>query len=217
MGILEVAQTAQTQLDELCAETGLPACELHVAVFTGKPDGWGIVFRPTWFGNLFMFPTLELSVTEDGMVMEPGDGSELLRRDGFYNACSNRAAELAPPKTDPYAFNSEYAIRDAGGWMVRGDERVRDVGMHAMAIVSRSGSAQAWIRDKREGACRTVIDSPRSVPPEHKVLAVLPNGVYWATQSDGPWIVSTSIGDREYPGFEDSVRAAVALATKTQP
>ncbi len=53
MGILEVAQTAQTQLDELCAETGLPACELHVAVFTGKPDGWGIVFRPTWFGNLF--------------------------------------------------------------------------------------------------------------------------------------------------------------------
>ena len=215
MGIIEVAQTAQTQLDELCAETGLPASELHVAVFAGNPDGWGIMFRPTWFDNLFMLPTLGLSVAEDGAVVDSGDNDELLRRDEFYDACRARAAELVPPEPPP--FDAEQAIRDAGGWMVRGDERVRDVGMHAMAIVSRSGSAQAWIRDKREGACRTVIDSPRSVPPEHKVLAVLPNGVYWATQSDGPWIVSTSIGDREYPGFEDSVRAAVALATKTQP
>lgn len=228
MGILEVAQTAQTQLDKLCAETGLPASEVHIVVFTAKPVGWAIKFRLKQFDNLFMQPSSELEVTEDGTVVVCFDNDELLRRDEFINACRARVAELAPPEPSP--FDAEQTIKDAGGWMVPDNWQVLAVGTACDALVKDGAHGEIKRRFDGSEAVVTVgmIVNPRSIVQGTTVLAVLPRGVLVCVDPDDlregrnlePYFVTWVDGEKHFMHFDtldDAVRAAVALAVEGQP
>ncbi len=215
MGILEVAQTAQTQLDKLCAETGVPENELRIAVFTAKPDGWIVSYRLKQYDDLFMQPIYELRVTEDGTV-QGCDDNELLRRSEFEDACRARAAELAP---EPEPFDAEQAVRDAGGWIVPGKWTVVAVGTNGDALIV--DGARGEIKRRAHGYDEPwsvgMIADPRAANREHIVYAVLPGGVYVSEREDlSSVFVSTPDTQRSFDTFDDAVRAAVALATETQ-
>lgn len=221
MGILEVAQTAQTQLDRLCAETGLPASEVHMVVFTAKPEGWAIKFRLKRFDNLFMQPSSELEVTEDGTVVDCADDDELLRRAEMVDACRARAAELVPPEPPP--FDADDAIFNSDAFIPPGD--VRMVGTNGALVVGNDTAMFVRRRSEQE-----LVDSvmvlerliyPRPVPPEHSVCVVFPNGVYVAEPDDltvpRVYFVCTPDKTHEIANWDDAIQTAVALATETQP
>jgi len=216
MGILEVAQTAQTQLDRLCAETGLPASEVHMVVFTAKPEGWAIKFRLKRFDNLFMQPSSELEVTEDGTVVDCADDDELLRRAEMVDACRARAAELAP---EPEPFDADEAIFNSDALVPQGV--VWTVGMNGALVVD--GDIAQIVRRRLGGPVDAVtgldrLISPRAVPPEHSVCVVFANGVYVAEPDDltlpRTYYVCTPDQTHEIAKWEDAVQTAVALATQ---
>lgn len=209
MGILEVAQTAQTQLDKLCAETGLPADQFHCSVIENGDDYWRAFFRAAWISNTFMQPTWSMGVMDDGTISAQ-DGGIFPPRDVSIDACRARAAELAP---EPEPFDAELAIRDAGGWMVARDERVVMVGTDCDAFSINDVEIGRVVDPSTAWPAR--VADPRPVPAEHNVVAVLPKGVYVARHADVPSVfVSTPLTQRSFDTLDDAVRAAVALATQ---